>query len=91
MPKASAKRFCHLIRSHWEVENKLHWSLDVTFNEDKWTVKRSANNLGILRRFALNLLKKDKTRKKSMRVKRKLMGWSEEYFLQVLTQVANEA
>ena len=89
--RGSAKRFCDLIRSHWQVENNLHWSLDVTFNEDKWTVKNSATNLGILRRFALNLLKKDKTKKSSMRVKRKLMGWSEEYFLQVLTQVANEA
>ena len=89
LPNPSAQRCCHLIRSHWAVENNLHWSLDVTFNEDRSTVKRGANNLGLLRRFALNILKKDNSNKKaSMRAKRKMVGWDDQYLLKILAQVA---
>ena len=52
------------IRSHWSVENKLHWSLDVSFDEDRNTTRvgNSAENLSIVRHVALNLLKKDNSK-----------------------------
>ena len=67
---ASAKDSCEFlascIRKHWNVENKLHWSLDVSFREDsnRTTDNNAALNLSVLRKFALNILKNDKTNKK---------------------------
>jgi predicted transposase YbfD/YdcC len=67
-----AKRFGEAVRGHWGVENALHWSLDVTFREDdsRARTKNAAQNLATLRRVALNLIKKDRTRKASVRSKR---------------------
>ena len=52
------------IRNHWEVENKLHWTLDMTFREDRQRKrsKMAAQNFSILTKFAFNLLKKDKSK-----------------------------
>lgn len=54
-------RFEHAVRSHWSIENSMHWVLDVTFNEDGCRIGKdhSAENLAILRRTALNLLRKE--------------------------------
>jgi len=81
----SAEEAFKLVRSHWSIENNLHWSLDVTFNEDRCTVKdrRSALNFSSLRRFSLSILKSDKS-KKSIRLRRKSAGWSEDYLLKVV-------
>ena len=67
-----AKRFARAVRKHWGVENSLHWSLDVTFREDdsRARTKNAAQNLASLRRITLNLLKKDRTKKCSLRSKR---------------------
>lgn len=67
-----AKRFGKAVRGHWGVENKLHWSLDVTFREDdaRARTKNAAQNMATLRRIALNLIKKDKSRNASGRSKR---------------------
>ena len=48
------------IRAHWGIENKLHWHLDVTFGEDKCRVrtKNGAVNLSAMRKYALEMLKK---------------------------------
>jgi predicted transposase YbfD/YdcC len=69
------------VRSHWCVENKLHWSLDVGFNEDanRSRTDNSAENLSIVRRVALNLLKTDKTLKVGIAAKRKAAGWNTKY------------
>jgi predicted transposase YbfD/YdcC len=58
--KKSAKIFNTKVRSHWEVENKLHWSLDVAMNEDydKKRAEESAKNFALIRQIVLNLLKK---------------------------------
>lgn len=84
--KLSSKRSCQLIRSHWEVENKLHWCLDVAFREDNSTIKdrRLAKNFGGLRRFALNLFRLDKSRKGGPKVKRQIAGWNHDYLYTVL-------
>ena len=76
------------VRSHWSIENQLHWSLDVTFNEDGSRV-RSGNgpeNFSVLRRMALNLLKAEKSTKRSLAGKRKDAAWDNDYLLKVLAQ-----
>ena len=76
-----AKRFGRAVRSHWSIENSLHWSLDVTFREDdsRARTKNAAQNLAILRRFVLNLVKKDRSRKASIRSKRFIASIDQEY------------
>ena len=73
------------IRSHWEVENKLHWQLDMTFREDEQRkrAKHAAKNFAIVRKIALNLLKKD-TGKESLRSKKLKAAWSKEFLINIL-------
>ncbi|MCG8814149.1 ISAs1 family transposase [Tenacibaculum finnmarkense] len=74
------------IRSHWGVENKLHWTLDVAFSEDasRKRNKNAAQNYSILLKIALNLLKNEKTEKQGIAGKRLKAGWNEAYLLKVL-------
>lgn len=66
-----AQRFGKAVRDHWGVENSLHWSLDVTFREDdsRARTKNADQNMAMLRRIALNLVKKDRSKKCSQRQK----------------------
>ncbi len=82
----NAKNFGRLIRSHWQVENSLHWSLDMSFNEDASRIRNgyAAENFSRLRRIALNLLKRETTEKVGIQTKRNLAGWDEDYLLKVL-------
>ena len=85
---AEAGSFNKAIRSHWGIENALHWTLDVVFSEDQ-SQKRAghaAENFAILTRIALNLLKKDTSTKASMKNKRHKAGWDNNYILHLLTQ-----
>lgn len=63
--------FRQAVRSHWRIENELHWRLDVTFREDASRIRRgnAPHNLGVIRHVAVNLLKREAT-KVSMRKKR---------------------
>jgi predicted transposase YbfD/YdcC len=78
---SSAKRppeaLAAAIRSHWRIENGLHWVLDVTFREDASRVRErnAARNLALLRKIALNLARADATLKASLKGKRKSAGW----------------
>lgn len=74
------------IRSHWGVENKLHWTLDVAFSEDASRKRNNnaAQNYSILLKIALNLLRNEKTEKQGIAGKRLKAGWNEEYLLKVL-------
>jgi predicted transposase YbfD/YdcC len=74
------------IREHWGIENKVHWSLDVTFREDESRKRagKSATNFAVVRRIALNLLKLENTSKASMKRKRLKAGWDEPYLRKVL-------
>ncbi len=61
---ANAEIFCKTARSHWGIENKLHWRLDVVFNEDKCCITNdnAAENMDIVRKWALNILQKAKSK-----------------------------
>jgi predicted transposase YbfD/YdcC len=75
-------------RGHWGIENKLHWSLDMTFREDtlRNRIGHSAENLSRIRRLALNLLRRDKTCKVGAKGKRLKAAIDADYLLQVLCQ-----
>lgn len=74
------------IRSHWGVENSLHYILDVSFNEDASRVRKdnAPANFALLRQMALNLLRQEKTQKNGIRVKRSKAGWDDDYLFKVL-------
>ena len=74
------------IRSHWAIENALHWVLDVTFREDDSRVRdrTAARNLALLRKIALNIVGRDKTTKASVRARRKKAAWNDAYMLKLL-------
>lgn len=73
------------IRQHWSIENNLHWQLDVTFKEDhSKKVKNAARNFSAVTKIALSVLKKDKTTKGSMNLKRLKAGWDDNYLSTLL-------
>lgn len=84
--KNNVAYFQKAIRSHWAIENKLHWVLDVGFREDASRKRRgnSAQNYSILLKIALNLLKNEKSEKQGIKGKRLKAGWNEDYLLIVL-------
>ena len=78
--------FARAVRGHWGVENKLHWVLDVCFREDqsRARVGYAAENLATLRRLALNLLKREKTKKRGIKGKQLNASWDHAYLLRLL-------
>jgi predicted transposase YbfD/YdcC len=81
-----AERQLAVIRSHWGIENELHWCLDVAFGEDGSRIRKGdgAQNFSFLRRLALILLKREKTAKGGLKVKRHKAGWDTAYLIKVL-------
>jgi predicted transposase YbfD/YdcC len=83
-----AKKILNAKRSHWGVENCLHWVLDIAFNEDHSRVRKdnSPQNFAIIRHMALNLLKMEQSLKVDIKAKRLRCGWDTDYLLNVLSQ-----
>lgn len=83
---SNAEKIAGAIRSHWGIKNSLHWTLDVTFSEDKSRIRKdhSPENFALLRRLAINLLKQEKTFKGSLKMKRYLAGMDNNYLVQIL-------
>ena len=74
------------VRAHWGVENSVHWVLDMVFREDESRMRmgNSPENFAILRRVALNLVRRDVSSKKSLKGRRKICGWNNEYMEDLL-------
>jgi len=88
--EAKAQRLNGIVRQHWSIENILHWTLDVVFNEDYSRVRGrfAAENMAIIRHVALNLLQRAKGNYKdtSLKALRKKAGWGDETLRQLLLQ-----
>ena len=85
--EANAEQMLNAVRSHWGIENKVHWVLDITFREDDSRIRRGngGENFAVLRHIALNLLKRETSAKRSLKAKRKKAAWDEDYLLKVLS------
>ncbi|WP_083953460.1 ISAs1 family transposase [Thauera butanivorans] len=81
-----ADKIAHAVRSHWEVENRLHWCLDVQFSDDYARARTGhvAHNLALVRHIALNLIRLNTSRKASIKTKRLLAATSDEYRAELL-------
>lgn len=79
--------FAQAVRSHWGIENKLHWTLDMTFREDESRIRRgnASHNFGVIRHLALNLLKIENS-KLSMKKKRLRAALNDEFRTKVLCE-----
>jgi predicted transposase YbfD/YdcC len=84
-PKVSTLH--HAIRQHWRVENDLHWCLDVSFREDHCRIRdlRAAENVALVRRMALQLLKRQPGERVGVPIRRLRAGWDNAYLVQVLS------
>jgi predicted transposase YbfD/YdcC len=84
--KLDVETFARAVRGHWGVENKLHWVMDVCFGEDQSRARAgcAAENLATLRRLALNLLKREKSKKRGIRGKMLNASWDHSYLLSLL-------
>lgn len=82
-----AEKLLDSTRTHWGIENGLHWVLDIAFREDENRVRKGygAQNLATLRHIAVNLLKQEKTAKVGVKTKRLRAGWDEAYLFTVLS------
>lgn len=83
---ARVRRLAAAVRQHWGIENSLHWVLDVAFNEDRMRQRdrNGIENLALLNRLAVSLLRQDKTLKAGVKCKRKTAGWNDDYLLHLL-------
>jgi predicted transposase YbfD/YdcC len=86
LPSESGERLAGLIRNHWSIENSQHWTLDMAFNEDQSRVRKDHGdqNLAVLRRIALGLLRRDKSVKLGAKNKRLKAGRNRDYLMRVL-------
>ena len=85
--ESEAPRFLGATRSHWGIENSVHWVWDVSFREDESRVRtgNAPENMATMRHAALNLLRQDKHSKISIKARRKLAAWDNDYLLSILS------
>ncbi len=83
--QATPAEFNRLVRNHWSIENRLHWRLDVVFREDMARTRHgnAPQNMATARKIALQLLAQVQD-KQSMKNRRKMAGWDDDYLLEVL-------
>jgi predicted transposase YbfD/YdcC len=77
-----------VIRTHWEFENRVHWVWDVAMGEEANRTRKgeSAQNLALVRKLALNLLRQEKSVAVGIAAKQKRAGWDHDYLLKILSQ-----
>ena len=85
----NAKLINRSIRKHWQIENNLHWVLDVLFREDYCRIRsgNGAENMSIIRKIALAIIKSDSSTKKSLKSKRQKAAWDQQYALYIMSQM----
>ena len=85
----NAKKTLTAVRQHWGIENKLHWTLDMTFREDESRIRTDASpeNFAIMRHIALNLIKNDTSRNASMKRKRFMAALEDDFRETIIRQV----
>ena len=83
--KLSAAQFARAVRAHWGVENRLHWVMDVVFHDDlmRLRTENGPANMATMRHAALNIIKQIND-KASTKVRRKTLGWDDEYLFGAL-------
>lgn len=88
---AQAAEALRATRTHWQVENSLHWILDIAFREDESRLRKAngPQNFAVLRHIALNALKQETSTKLGVKNKRLKAGWDEDYLLKVLGHIAD--
>ena len=81
------ERFAQSVRSHWGIENQLHWVLDMAFNEDASRVRKdhAPENLALIRHVAVNLLRRDTSANVGIKAKRLKAGWDNAYLSHILS------
>ena len=86
LPSKNGETFANLIRNHWSIENGQHWTLDMAFNEEQNRVRKDHGdqNLAVLRRIVLGLLRRDKSVKLGAKNKGLKAGRNRDYLLRVL-------
>ena len=86
-PLAVQAHLAHVVRSHWAIENSLHWVLDVAMHQDQTRIRKdhAPDNLAVLHHVALNLLKQERSAKLGIKNKRLVSAWDHDYLLRVLT------
>lgn len=89
LPAQDVHRFADAVRSHWGIENSVHWTLDVSFGEDQSRVRKqhAPENLALRRRMALNLLKRETSRQGGIKVRRLRAACDTNYLAQILLQI----
>jgi predicted transposase YbfD/YdcC len=84
--EGQVERFAQAVRSHWGIENQVHWVLDMVFHEDASRIRKdhAPENLALIRHIALNLLRQDRSAKGSIKAKRLKAGWDDGYLSRIL-------
>jgi predicted transposase YbfD/YdcC len=87
--KLSAKQFAAAVRAHWHVENRLHWVMDVVFHDDlmRLRTRNGPANMAAVKHMSLNLIRHIND-KASLKVRRKTIGWDDDYLFAALTAAA---
>ena len=85
--KLDAETFARVVRSHWGIENRLHWVLDVVFRDDLARLRTGHGpaNMAVVKHMALNLLRQAKPTL-SLKNRRKRAGWNTEYLAALVQQ-----
>jgi predicted transposase YbfD/YdcC len=85
--QADAQRANRVIRTHWEIENRVHWVLDVAMGEDSNRTRNgeSAQNLALIRKLALNILRQEPSAQGGIAAKQKRAGWDQAYLFKILS------
>lgn len=86
LPPNEPEKFLRSVREHWGIENSLHWVLDMAFREDESRIRvdNAAENMARLRQIAINLIKREPSRKVGVKIARLRAGWDNDYLVKVL-------